>query len=487
MKYTLKTPVLSLLLATLALFVAGCADVQPPELEPPVVHETAAETTPISYPARIMPYIEPLEPSHAKTQAEPGDYPDTSITEQNPDEPGQSSAGQPQSEAAQTQPETEPAQQNEPQIVLPQGSRDVKTEPSRSREKKEGGRSYSFAAVGDNVVHTGIWLEARHRAQTMEIKDRQYYFAPVFEYIADMIADADIAFINQETLMGGDELGNSNYPRFNGPQDIGRDLVDLGFDIVSIANNHMADKGEVGLRGTIDFWESQPVVMIGGYRNYEDYKKIRTIERDGVKIALLSYTYSTNGLSLPKNTELYIPYIDYAEIKTQVEAAKKIADLVFMSIHWGEENMFTPTSGQVGLAQYMADLGVDVIIGHHPHVVQPITWLTGKNGNDTLCIYSLGNIVSLMAAPYNMVGGVMTFDIVEGQDGWFVDNPVLVPTVFFYATNFYSQKIYLMRDFTEDLASRMGTKNYGYTATLAQLRGYVTKTIDPAFLPEYMH
>lgn len=135
----------------------------------------------------------------------------------------------------------------------------------------------------------------------------------------------------------------------------------------------------------------------------------------------------------------------------------------------------------------MADLGVDVIIGHHPHVVQPITWLTGKDGGDTLCIYSLGNIVSLMVAPYNMVGGVMTFDITEGEDGWFIDNPVFVPTVFFYATNYFSQKIYLMRDFTEELASRMGTKNYGFSTNLSQLRGYVTNTIHPAFLPEYMH
>lgn len=471
MKSRFKTAILSALLAAITLF-AGCAEINSETPYTPTERETSAETSPISYPARISPYIEHVAPYSAES-AEP----ETTEAENRPEE----TTAPPAPET--TQAETEKTEDKP--INLPSGTREVKTEPSRKHAKKSGGRSYSFVAVGDNVVHTGIWLEAKQRAQGRE--DREYYFAPVFSEIADIISGADIAFINQETLMGGDELGNSNYPRFNGPQDIGRDLVDLGFDIVSIANNHMADKGEKGLLGTIDFWESQPVVMIGGYRNYEDYKKVRTIERDGVTIALLSYTYSTNGLSLPKNSELYVPYIDYAEITAQVEAAKKVSDLVFMSIHWGEENMFTPTSGQVALAQYMADIGVDVIIGHHPHVVQPITWLTGKNGNDTLCIYSLGNIVSLMAAPYNMVGGVMTFDITEGTDGWFIENPIFVPTVFFYATNYYSQKIYLMRDFTDDLASRMGTKNYGYTTNLAQLRGYVTKTIDPAFLPEYMH
>lgn len=471
--------ILVLLAAALAL-AAGCADAHSEGSDTTAVLETAAETTPISYPARISPYIEPVEPDSYETAAET--QPEVTPA-QNDDAQTQAEVEEIRTETKQTQVETENTEQKP--ITLPQGSREVKTEPSRKHTRKEGGRSYSFVAVGDNVVHTGIWLEAKQRAQGRE--GREYWFAPVFDEIADMIRDADIAFINQETLMGGDELGNSNYPRFNGPQDIGRDLVDLGFDIVNIANNHMVDKGEVGLRGTIDFWESQPVVMIGGYRNYEDYKKIRTIERDGLKIALLSYTYSTNGLSLPQNSEFYIPYIDYAEIAAQVGAAKKVADLVFMSIHWGEENMFAPTAHQVSLAQYMADLGVDVIIGHHPHVVQPITWLTGKDGGDTLCIYSLGNIVSLMVAPYNMVGGVMTFDITEGEDGWFIDNPVFVPTVFFYATNYFSQKIYLMRDFTEELASRMGTKNYGFSTNLSQLRGYVTNTIHPAFLPEYMH
>ena len=471
---------LSVLLATIA-FVAGCADTRPFEAETTAPRETAAETTPISYPARIVPYIEPHSPARGG-ETEAGD------SHQSGDSEGEEFAkAQPSGAEAPLVEETTAAEPDGGRIeapVLPQGSREILTEPSRQRARKQGGRSYSFVAVGDNVVHTGIWLEAKQRAAARE--DREYWFAPVFDNIADMIRDADIAFINQETLLAGDELGFSNYPRFNGPQDIGRDIVELGFDIVNIANNHMVDKGEVGLRGAIEFWESQPVVMIGGYKNYEDYKKIRTIERDGVSIALLSYTFSTNGLSLPKNSELYIPYIDYAEIKTQIEEAKKLADLVFVSVHWGEENIFTPTSGQVSIAQYMADLGADVIIGHHPHVVQPITWLRGKGGNDTLCIYSLGNIVSLMAAPYNMVGGVMTFDITEAEDGWFVENPVFVPTVFFYATNFFSQKIYLMRDFTEELAVRMGTKNYGYTATLAQLRGYVTKTIHPAFLPDYM-
>jgi Putative enzyme of poly-gamma-glutamate biosynthesis (capsule formation) len=449
------------ILCVLTLF--GCADsithptekLAPSETSEP--QQTAAETTPITGSVVITPYVESGETkSSSETTAE-------------------SSADTDSETAAETQSDTE--------IILPQGTTNVITAPSNTRQKLSGGRSYSFAAVGDNVVHTGIWLEAKERATS---STREYNFAPVFDDLVDMITNADISFINQETLMGGAELGYSNYPTFNSPQDIGLDLVDLGFDIVNIANNHMADKSVKGLTNTIAFWKSQPVTMIGGYENYADYQKVRTITRDGVTIALLAYTYGTNGISLPSSTELYVPYIDYAEIAAQVAVAKKVSDLVFVSIHWGVENTFTPTAEQTSLAQYMADLGVDVIIGHHPHVVQPITWLKGKNGNDTLCVYSLGNIVSLMAAPYNMVGGVMTFKITEGTDGWYIENPIFIPTVFFYGTNYYSQHIYLMKDFTDALAAKMGTKNYGYTATLDKLRGYVTSTIDAAFLPDYM-
>ncbi len=444
------------LIAFAVIFCAGCAVSRDKSSETSAPAQTSAETTPITGQVAIKPYVET-------------DTGGTVTAEE--------------TTAGVTAPETDTETQPPDEIKLPKGSLSINTAPSRQREKREGGRSCSFVAVGDSIVHTGIWLEAKQYGKNTP---REYCFAPLFDDIADMIKSADISFINQETLMGGAELGYSNYPTFNSPQDLGLDLVDLGFDIVNIANNHMADKGAIGLENTIDFWNAQPVTLIGGYKNYDDYKNIRTVTRGGVTIALLSYTFSTNGIPLPKNTELYVPYIDYAKITAQVAAAKKLGDLVFVSVHWGVENSFTPSSEQTALAQYMADLGVDVILGHHPHVVQTITWLRGKNGNDTLCIYSLSNILSLMASPINMVGGVMTFSINEGDDGWFIADPMFVPTVFFYAKNFYGQHIYLMKDYSDALAAKMGTQNYGYTASLDKLRGYVTNNIDAAFLPEYI-
>ena len=340
----------------------------------------------------------------------------------------------------------------------------------------------SFLAAGDNVIHPCIYIDARNRATT---ETREYNFKPMYADVCDYIASFDLAFINQETLMCGNSFGLSGYPHFNSPQALGYDLLDIGFDIVSIANNHMCDKGASGLVSTIDFWESEEmsdILMIGGYRDREDYDKIRTIERDGVKIAFLAYTYDTNGLRLPISSELVVPYINDNDIIRQCELAENAADLVFVSIHWGEENISTPTNEQKRIARLLADNGADVIIGHHPHVLQPIEWIETDHG-ETLCIYSLGNLLSAMQYWQNMVGGFLTFDIVAMSDGQLtIESPEFIPTAFFYGPSYYNSTIYLMEDFTEELAKSHGTKVYGYQVSFDTLKSYVFKNIDESFL-----
>ncbi|MBQ4575726.1 MAG: CapA family protein [Clostridia bacterium] len=339
----------------------------------------------------------------------------------------------------------------------------------------------SFAAAGDNVIHPNIYMEAARRAVE---GGRAYNFKPIYEDVAELISQADIAFINQETLTAGESYGYSGYPRFNSPQDLAYDLIELGFDIVNIANNHMADKGTQGLADTITFWKSLPVMMIGGYDNAEDYDNVRIYEEQGITIAMLSYTYGTNGLSISSSSPIKIPYIKDEDIIRQVALAKEAADLVFVSVHWGEENWFKPTEEQRRVANLMAEQGVDVIIGHHPHVLQPIEWIERPDGERTLCIYSLGNIISTMMQGQNMVGGFMTFDIVKNEDGAHIENPIFIPTVFFYGKNYFSTHIYYMKDFNEDLAAIHGTQVYGYLDTYEELISYVEKNIAEDFLPE---
>lgn len=331
----------------------------------------------------------------------------------------------------------------------------------------------SFLAAGDNVIHPCIYIDAKRRADE---STREYNFKPMYADVADFIAGFDLAFINQETLMGGAELGYSGYPNFNSPQDLGLDLIELGFDIVSIANNHMCDKGVKGLAGTIDFWKSQDIMMIGGYENAEDYETPRIIELEGIKIALLSYTYGTNGHTLPASSELVVPYIDDETIVRQCAAANEAADFVIVSVHWGNENQYEPSEEQKHTAKLLAENGVDVIIGHHPHVLQPIEWIETDAG-ETLCIYSLGNLVSAMQYWQNMVGGFFTFDIVVMSDGEvYADSPQFVPTAFYYGPSYYNSHLYFLSDYPADVAATHGTKNlYNSSATPDDMKRFAEK------------
>ncbi len=348
---------------------------------------------------------------------------------------------------------------------------------------------FNFLCAGDNVIHPALYIEAKRRATE---DSREYNFKPMYSDAADLIASADIAFINQETLMAGDEkYGLSGYPHFNSPQDLGHELYDLGFDIVNIANNHMLDKGANGLSDTLDFYDTLDFMMIGGYRNQADYDTVRIYEHEGVKIAMLSYTQHTNGLSLPSSSELVVPIMEEDVIKHHVKSAKEQADLVFVSVHWGEEHYTKPVEFQEKYAQIMADAGVDVIIGHHPHVIEPIEWIERKDGRRTLCIYSLGNLVSEMEYSTNMVGGFVKFDIVvENGSAPFIDEVKFIPTIFHFGMNYFSTHLYFMEDYSEELASKHGTRIYGsthsHTYTYEDFKNLVKKVIAPEFLPDYL-
>lgn len=344
-------------------------------------------------------------------------------------------------------------------------------------------KKLSFAAVGDNIIYQAGFTDAKNRSDG----SRAYNFLPNYENIADVISSADISFINQETLMAGEAYGYSDYPHFNSPQSLADDLITVGFDVISMANNHMLDMGTNGLGDTIAYYKtlSDRVMMIGGYENEADFATPRIIERDGIKIAFVAFTYATNGLVLSSSSDIYVPYIDDAAVESSILAAKEQADLIFVSMHWGDENSFVPNSEQRYIAQLAADCGADVIIGHHPHVIQPMEWIEGREGNKTLCIYSLGDLIAVMTRASNMLGGLVTFDIVQENDEFRIENPIFNPTVFHFGPSYYNGKIYFLSDFTSDLASTFGNV-YGITADYDDLAAIVKDTIDDEFLPEYL-
>lgn len=344
------------------------------------------------------------------------------------------------------------------------------------------GVSVSLLAVGDNLIHENITSDARSRGT----EDKRYNFLPIYTDVASEIYSADIAFINQETVMAGEKYGYTSYPTFNAPQDLGDDLVTLGFDVINIANNHMLDKGTQGLLDTIEFWHSQPVTLIGGYTSADDCADIRITEADDIRIAWLSYTYGTNGIVKESWSEAVVPYIDDDTIISDIAAAEEIADFVIVSIHWGDENTQTPNAEQRRLSQLIADSGADLILGHHSHTVQPIEWIKTDRG-DVLCAYSLGNFISGMIRPVNEVGGMLTLDITsDGRGGLTVTNVLFTPTVFWFDFNWQGTRLYLMEDLTPELAASHRTVYEGYTFTVESARELITNTIDAEFLPDYL-
>jgi len=342
----------------------------------------------------------------------------------------------------------------------------------------------SFIGCGDNLTYYGNTREAKSLA---EAGGRTYNFKPTFSNVESLIAEADIAFINQENVMSA-SAPIAYYPRFNCPTDMAYDLKELGFDVLNIATNHMLDIGEQGLRETIDLLEELDITFLGGYKDQTDAERIRVIEKNGIRIAFLSYTYFTNYLSLPKGSEMVIPYLENEElIKKQFALAKEVSDVILVSVHWGDENTFKPNAIQKQYAQLFADLGAAAVIGHHPHVIQPIEWIEGSEGNRMLCVYSLGNFIAEMERDINMCGGLIGFDIVQtGSEAPVIENVRFTPTVFAFTPRFYENKVHLLEQYTDAMARAHGISYYGNSTTLQKLTSYFTDTIDAAFLPDFL-
>ena len=241
----------------------------------------------------------------------------------------------------------------------------------------------SFVAAGDNLIHGSIYLQAARRST-----DGGYDFDYTYENTEDYFDDFDVRFINQETLVN-DAYPPSHYPQFSTPLALGDKVLEMGFDVIGTSNNHSYDKGVKGIRSSLDYWNSTDIVNVGFYTG-DDSKDIKYLTVNNIKMAFLAYTSYTNGLSIYDDTSPYIIRCDdYATIDRQVTIAKENADIVIVSCHWGNEDTNKINDYQKNVAAHLNKIGVDVIIGTHPHVIQPVTWI-----DDTLVIYSLGNFIS---------------------------------------------------------------------------------------------
>lgn len=344
----------------------------------------------------------------------------------------------------------------------------------------------SFRGFGDNLIYASTYNQSKK-------SDGTYDFKPKYEGVKDLIESADIAYINQETPMCGAKYGYSSYPHFNTPNEMGTDLVELGFDVIGFANNHMTDmakKDSNSVADMIDFTDTLDALIIGLYRDFEDFERIRVYEYEDVRIAFLAYTYGTNWFANESEPErvtgAYIPVYDEEKITRQVTRAKEIADIVIVTIHWGKEYKFAPNSEQRSYAQLMADLGVDVIIGHHPHVVQNIEWLTGAEGNRTLCYFSLGNSLNAQDELRCMVGITADFEIVRDESGIYIDSASCTPIFNVMERGYKNIRLIKLEDLNPQIAAVHHCKWTDQEVTVEKAYKIVTDNISREFLPDYL-
>ncbi|MDD2181225.1 MAG: CapA family protein, partial [Bacilli bacterium] len=215
---------------------------------------------------------------------------------------------------------------------------------------------------------------------------------------------------NQETIIGGIDLELSTYPRFNSPEEIGEALINTGFNLVSLANNHSLDKGEQAIINSNNYWKSRDVMVSGTYNSLDDKNKTNIKMKNNISYTLLSYTTTTNGLNLPEGKEYLVNIYSDELVTKDINAIKDKVDVIIVSMHWGEEYNHSPNSSQKRIATHLSELGANIVIGHHPHVVQPIEFI-----DDTLVIYSLGNLISAQTGFNKLVGMLVSIDIIKND------------------------------------------------------------------------
>lgn len=262
----------------------------------------------------------------------------------------------------------------------------------------------SLVMVGDALIHYGVYNAA--------YDGENYDFKPMLALIKPLVADYDLKYYNQETILGGTELGLSSYPLFNSPYEVGDAFVDAGFNLVSLATNHTMDKGEEGVINSLNYWSKQEdVYTAGSYLSSEDRDEVVIKEVNGITYSFFSYTTWTNGLETPEGKEYLNNVYDAEKVKEDIEKVRDQVDVVIVAMHWGTEYSTSVSSDQQEIANYLASLGVDIIIGSHPHVVEPIEFI-----DDTMVIYSLGNFISDQEGIERLTGLMVSIDIHKTVD-----------------------------------------------------------------------
>lgn len=278
-----------------------------------------------------------------------------------------------------------------------------KTENKNNNIKEDEVYKINLIATGDGLIHNAVYF-------SYEQSDGSYNFSGALKYVKDIVKNYDIAYYNQETPFAGGEP--DGYPRFSTPSEFGDAMIDAGFNMVSLATNHTYDKGENGVLNFYNYFKGKKDIVYNGIADsFESRNNFIIGEKNNITYSMLSYTTSTNGLNVPSGKEYLVNVYDKEQVKEDILALRDKVDVLIVAMHWGVEYASKPNNSQIEIAEYLADLGVDIIIGTHPHVLQPITKI-----DDTIVMYSLGNFISNQYGTddYNkLIGFMATLDITK--------------------------------------------------------------------------
>lgn len=312
--------------------------------------------------------------------------------------------------------------------------------------------TFHLTAIGDIMCHNTQYMDA-YNADT-----GKYDFSYVFEDIEYYIKNSNITVANLETTFAGEDVGYSNYPRFNTPDTLAYNLKKLGVDVLSTAGNHSLDYGFDGLSRTIDVLDKADISHAGTYQTQEERDTIVFKYVKGIKIAFLNYAYGTNGITIPSDKSYCINLIDEELIKKDIETAKsQEADIIVASVHWGTEYSTVPNDTQNELADFLFQNGVNIILGTHPHVLQKMEkrTVTLEDGTtqDGFIIYSLGNFISDQNADNTRTSIILDLQITKHTDDSITIDDVNYTPIYMYKDSSASSKKMKLLDINKTIFS----------------------------------
>ena len=347
-------------------------------------------------------------------------------------------------------------------------------EDTTAKAEKITGSKVTITAVGDNLIHNTL-------ISAGEQENGKLDYTSLYANIKPEIEKADIAVINQETILGGPSFDYTGYPLFNSPWEIGDAAIDAGFDVFTCATNHSLDMGFSGIEKECEYFSQHKNVVQLGVNTTEE-SRITYYEKNAITFALLNYTYGTNGIPLPSDKQWCVNLFDKDTVTKDIKEARKNSDVVIVFAHWGTENSSEISDYQKEYTKLFSKLGVDIVIGSHPHTLQPVKWVTNKEtGKKMLVYYSLGNFISHQIQPFQLVGGMAEITVEKKNDKIDISTARLVPIVCHYKkgeSGKFEFNVYKLKDYTDEIASTHTQK----TATREYFEEYVKDIVSDEFL-----